>query len=98
MLPKACSWYIYEKIKIYLFITSSQHIQSSTVLLHEDREALDHCLGGDIFVSLPDRCASTSSLGRASGLAPALEIDTEAAIVVAAFVYADTLAVVVVDP
>ena len=42
-------------------------------------------------------CAS-SSLGRASGPAPALEIDTQAVNVVAAFAFARKLALVVVDP
>ena len=52
-----------------------------------------------MYISLPDRSASSSSnsLGRASGLAPALEIDTQAVNVVDAFLFADTFAVVVVD-
>lgn len=54
---------------------------------------MDHCLGGDRSVS-----SKSNSLGGASSIAPALEKGTETVIVVAAFAYADTFAVVVVDP
>ena len=76
MLPNACCWYIHEKIKIYLFITSPQHIQSyiySIVTRGPGRIGSRSLFRrGSLY-----HCAS-SSLGRASGPAPALEIGTQA--------------------